>query len=97
MGFLSKIRNNMLKKVSSMPSRDRRPVLTGLRNTNRRNIGSGLIFGRRPRGNRGSDFRLPQIGDTRFRGRMPQKRGGFGFGLGEAIRRLKKQRDMGMP
>jgi|14_taG_2_1085336.scaffolds.fasta_scaffold02361_3 hypothetical protein len=36
------------------------------------------------------------IGDMRFRGRMP-RRGGFGFGLGEAIRRLKKQRDMGMP
>ena len=34
--------------------------------------------------------------DMRFRGRMP-RRGGFGFGLGEAIRRLKKQRDMGMP
>ena len=36
------------------------------------------------------------IGDMRFRGRMP-RRGGFGFGLGEAIRRLKEQRDMGMP
>ncbi len=36
------------------------------------------------------------IGDMRFRGRMP-RRGGFGFGLGEAIRRLKQQRDMGMP
>tara|TARA_Y100000385_G_scaffold189630_1_gene195912 strand:- start:150 stop:1400 length:1251 start_codon:yes stop_codon:yes gene_type:complete len=57
MGFLSKIRNNMRKKVSRMP---RRPGM---------------------------------IGDMRFRGRMP-RRGGFGFGLGEAIRRLNEQQRM---
>ena len=49
----------------------------------------------------GRASRMPRrpgmIGDMRFRGRMPQKRSGFGFGLGEAIRRLKEQRDMGMP
>ena len=33
------------------------------------------------------------IGDMRFRGRMP-RRGGFGFGLSEAIRRLKEQQRM---
>jgi hypothetical protein len=93
MGFLSKVRKRIKKQVSRMPSRVRRPVLTGLRNTNRRNIGSGLIFGRRPRGNMGSDFRMPQIGDMRFRGKMPRG-GGFGFGLGEAIRRLNQQQGM---
>tara|TARA_R110000824_G_scaffold14902_1_gene63064 strand:+ start:914 stop:2155 length:1242 start_codon:yes stop_codon:yes gene_type:complete len=55
MGFLSKIRNNMRKRVSRMP---RRPGM---------------------------------IRDMRFRGRMPQKRSGFGFGLGEAIRRLNRR------
>ena len=49
----------------------------------------------------GRASRMPRrpsmIRDMRFRGRMPQKRSGFGFGLGEAIRRLKEQRDMGMP
>ena len=59
MGFLSKIKNNMRKKVSRMP---RRPGM---------------------------------IGDMRFRGRMP-RRGGFG-NLRNLIRRLKEQRDMGMP
>ena len=48
----------------------------------------------------GRASRMPRrpgmIRDMRFRGRMPQKRSGFGFGLGEAIRRLKEQRDMGM-
>jgi len=59
MGFLSKIKNNMRKKVSRMP---RRPGM---------------------------------IRDMRFRGRMP-RRGGFG-NLRNLIRRLKEQRDMGMP
>jgi len=36
------------------------------------------------------------ISDMRFRGRMPQKRSGFGFGLGEAIRRLNEQGGIGM-
>ena len=43
--------------------------------------------------------RRPEIiSDMRFRGEMPRD-GGFGFGLGEAIRRLKEKRggDMGMP
>jgi hypothetical protein len=44
---------------------------------------------------RGMPMMKPSIGDMRFRGRMP-RRGGMG-GLGEAIRRLKEQRDMGMP
>ena len=59
MGFLSKIKNNMRKRVSKMP---RRPGM---------------------------------ISDMRFRGEMPRG-GGFG-NLREAIRRLKEQRDMGMP
>ena len=59
MGFLSKIRNNMRKRVSRMP---RRPGM---------------------------------IRDMRFRGEMP-RRGGFG-NLRNLIRRLKEQRDMGMP
>ena len=60
MGFLSKIRNNMRKRVSRMP---RRPGMIrdmrfrgrlpqkntafseAIRRLNRRNIGSGLIFG----------------------------------------------------
>ena len=52
----------------------------------------------RLRGNMGSDFRMPQIEDMRFRGDMPRRGGGMG-GLGEAIRRLNEQRggDMGMP
>jgi hypothetical protein len=52
-----------------------------------------FLFGRRPRGNMGSDFRMPQIGGILREGKKRR----FGFGLGEAIRRLKKQRDMGMP
>jgi len=48
----------------------------------------------------GRASRMPRrpgmIRDMRFRGRMPQKRGGFGFGLGEAIRRLKEQGGIGM-
>lgn len=59
MGFLSKIRNNMRKRVSRMP---RRPGM---------------------------------IRDMRFRGEMP-RRGGFG-NLRNLVRRLKEQRDMGMP
>ena len=43
----------------------------------------------------GRASRMPRrpsmIRDMRFRGRMPQKRSGFGFGLGEAIRRLNEQ------
>ena len=42
---------------------------------------------------RGMPMMKPSIGDMRFRGRMP-RRGGFGFGLGEAIRRLKQQQRM---
>ncbi len=59
MGFLSKIRNKMRKRVSRMP---RRPGM---------------------------------IRDMRFRGEMP-RRGGFG-NLRNLVRRLKEQRDMGMP
>ena len=59
MGFLSKIKNKMRKRVSKMP---RRPGM---------------------------------ISDMRFRGEMPRG-GGFG-NLREVIRRLKEQRDMGMP
>jgi len=46
----------------------------------------------------GRASRMPRrpgmIRDMRFRGRMPQKRSGFGFGLGEAIRRLNQQQRM---
>ena len=73
MGFLSKIRNKAFDRIES----GKIPARSGFLR--------GQYFG--PRGNMGSDFR------------MPQKRSGFGFGLGEAIRRLKEQRggDMGMP
>ena len=99
MGFLSKIRNNMRKEISRMPRRPgmmrdmgpgnmpRRPDISDI-------FGRGsFLFGRRPRGNMGSDFRMPQIGGILREGKKRR----FGFGLGEAIRRLKKQRDMGMP
>ena len=71
--FLSKIRDQAFDKIES----GKIPARSGFLR--------GQYFG--PRGNMGSDFR------------MPQKRSGFGFGLGEAIRRLKEQRggDMGMP
>ena len=69
MGFLSKIRNNMRKKVSRMPSRGRRSVLTGLRIPNRRTPLEDMITsGRLPQ---------PNIGDMRFRGEMPQELGNF--------------------
>ena len=44
---------------------------------------------------RGLPMMKPSMGDMRFRGEMPRG-GGFG-NLGEAIRRLNQQRDMGMP
>ena len=44
---------------------------------------------------RGMPMMKPSIGDMRFRGEMP-RRGGFG-NLRNLIRRLKEQRDMGMP
>jgi len=69
-GFLSKIRNKAFDRIESGKIPARRGFLRG------------QYFG--PRGNMGSDFR------------MPQKRGGFGFGLGEAIRR-QRGGDMGMP
>ncbi len=69
MGFLSKIRNNMRKRVSRMPSRGRRSVLTGLRIPNRRTPLEDMITsGRLPQ---------PSIGDMRFRGEMPQELGNF--------------------
>ena len=69
MGFLSKIRNNMRKKVSRMPSRGRRSVLTGLRIPNRRTPLEDMITsGRLPQ---------PNIGDMRFLGEMPQELGNF--------------------
>jgi len=43
---------------------------------------------------RGMPMMKPSIGDMRFRGRMPQKRIDFGFGLSEAIRRLNQQQGM---
>jgi hypothetical protein len=86
MGFLSKLNKSLgfskgTKERARALKRREASVLTGLRNTNRRNIGSGLIFGRKPRGNMGSDFRLPQKN----------------IAFSEAIRRLQEQRDMGMP
>jgi len=95
MGFLSKIRNRVKKQIQpgNMIVRDmgpgnipRRPDIFGR---------GSFLFGRRPRGNMGSDFRMPQIGGILREGK--KRRGGFGFELGEAIRRLKEQRDMGMP
>ena len=87
MGFLSKIRNRVKAQIQpgNMFARDmgpgnmpKRPDIFGR---------DSFLFGRRPRGNMGFDFR------------MPQKRGG-GFGnLREAIRKLQEKRggDMGMP
>src|SRR5210317_116656 len=42
---------------------------------------------------RGMPMMKPSIGDMRFRGEMPS-RGGFGFGLGEAMRRFNQQQRM---
>ena len=69
-GFLSKIRNKAFDRIES----GKIPARSGFLR--------GQYFG--PRGNMGSDFR------------MPQKRSGFGFGLGEAIRRLNEQGGIGM-
>ena len=89
MGFLSKAFKKAKKQIQpnnmmigSLPKRPRRQ--------------GGFLS--RLRGNMGSDFRMPQIEDMRFRGNMPRRGGGMG-GLGEAIRRLNEQRggDMGMP
>ena len=64
MGFLSKIRNNMRKKVSRMPSRGRRSVLTGLRIPKRRNPLEDLIAGGRlPQP---IPERMPSVDDGRF-------------------------------
>ena len=97
MGFLSKVRkrikkqirpnNMMIGNIRNMP---KRPNILG-----RGSLGDSFLFGKRPRGNLGSDFRMPQIGGILREGK--KRRGGFGFGLGEAIRRLKEQGDMGMP
>ena len=85
MGFLSKIRNRVKAQIQpgNMIARDmgpgnmpKRPDIFGR---------DSFLFGRRPRGNMGSNFR------------MPQKRGGGMGGLAEAIRRLNEQRDMRMP
>ena len=81
MGFFNKLRKKVQNKIVSpelAPFNRGRSVLTGLRYTDRRNIGSGLIFGKRPRGNMGSDFRMPQ---------RPQK---F-TGLSGLFRRLQEQ------
>jgi len=89
MGFLSKIRKGMKKQVAQMPRR-RGGFLGKIRDKAFDRIESGKIPSRSgflrgqyfgPRGNMGSDFR------------MPQKRGGFG-NLGEAIRRLNEQQGM---
>jgi hypothetical protein len=82
----------MQKQVSRMPRSDMIARDMGPGNIPKRPDIFGrdsFLFGRRPQGNLGSDFRAP---------RMPQKRGGgFGGSLREAIRRLKEERDMGMP
>ena len=64
MGFLSKIRNNMRKEISRIPSREKRSVLTGLRIPKRRSPLEDMITsGRLPQ---------PSIGDMRFRGGKPR-------------------------
>jgi len=94
MGFLSKVRkrikkqirpnNMMIGNIRNMP---KRPNILG-----RGSLGDSFLFGRRPRGNLGSDFRMPQIGGILREGK--KRRGDFGFGLGEAIRRLNEQQGM---
>jgi len=76
MGFLSNIRKGMKKQIrpnnmmiGNIRKMPRRPDISDI-------FGRGsFLFGRRPRGNMGSDFR------------MPQKRSG----LGELLRRLQEQ------
>jgi len=102
MGFLSKAFKKVKKQIQpnnmmigSLPKRPKRggSFLSKIRNKAFDRIESGKIPARSgflrgqyfgPRGNMGSDFR------------MPQKRSGFGFGLGEAIRRLNEQGGIGM-
>ncbi len=72
-GFLGKIRDKAFDRIES----GKIPARSGFLR--------GQYFG--PRGNMGSDFRMPQIGDMRFRDRLPQKNTAFS----EAVRKLKKQ------
>ena len=71
MGFLSKIRNNMQKRVSRIPSRGRRSVLTGLRIPNRRTpledmITSGRLPQPIPRAERMPISNAPSFNPTIF-------------------------------
>ena len=81
MGFLSKAFKKVRKQIQP----------------NNMMIGNMPIAKRRSSPRPGASRRPGMISDMRFRGRMPQKRGGGMGGLGEAIRRLQEQGGFGVP
>ena len=98
MGFLNKAFRKVKKQIQpgNMIARDMGMKSDGIRSDPRKNVTRHVDYipGRRPQ----KPQTLQELLASRpgLLSRAPQKRGGFGFGLGEAIRRLKEQRDMGM-
>jgi len=78
MGFLSKLQKRIKKQI-----RPNNMMIGNIRKMPKRR--GGFL--------RGMPMMKPSIGDMRFRGEMPS-RGGFGFGLGEAMRRFNQQQRM---